>query len=392
MPLGFSGGNWLSQMGERYGDKLAKGIVQTGAIIEENLMKMQTNRQLTGLGQGLSQLNPQSAEYPNQLIELGTAFPMAMQDRRGQFLMSIGAKANAEWQAQERAKAQSEATFKRQKSLLGMRNQNRIGNEVDLLGGAGLPAPDAAPPMESAPPTANTLGLGRVGLPGLGAALDLAGGQPQAQATPQPQTTAPSADGTSALKGMSGGLGDAAAPLPKGSSANRAALRETDSLLGRALGPLREAQQLTGKKPTQAQLASAVAAEKRAEQQRAMQEDRQRQQEAMQTEREAEAEKKRVAAEEKTQNSIRLSALKTELSGVERDLAAQRTALNNILKEQAKKDTLTDADHALRTDAQAALETLGAERTRLNDLLKSDAPEPAARRVLKYNPTTRRLE
>lgn len=77
---------------------------------------------------------------------------------------------------------------------------------------------------------------------------------------------------------------------------------------------------------------------------------------------------------------------------MERDIAAQRTALNNILKEQAKKDKLTDADHAIRTDAQAALEALGTERARLNDLLKADAAESPARPTLKYNPATRRLE
>jgi hypothetical protein len=331
-----SGSSPIAAATERYGDRLSQQITNTGQQIIANLQRLTANRQIQGLGATLSQLNPASPDWVQQATLVATEYPEAMRDPRGQAIFGMSAKANAQWQAAQRATQQSNLTFGRQVSLEnlktandmkleGLRQQGRLTSGVDLSGlNLGLPSRE--------------MGIG----------------------TDETQLNE--------AQEMPGGMG---APL--------FGMRQQGlgQIAASALGPLAEAQQITGVQPSKSQVMSAIAAERTRRNQQSMQEDRQRQQEELAARRAKESE---VAADVRAERSdkklatqLETGAIKTELAGVERDIGAQRTVLNNFIKELAKKESLTEADHAQRAELQGALQALGAERTRLNNLLKAEA-------------------
>lgn len=122
--LGFQPGTLLG-IQRHYGDQLLEGIQQGGRIIEQGLKQITTKRQLEGLGATLSQLNPESPDYPQELIKVGAQFPFAMQDPRGQALMSIGAKAHAQWQQAQQVMKRGDLAFDRAKQMEEIRFRNR---------------------------------------------------------------------------------------------------------------------------------------------------------------------------------------------------------------------------------------------------------------------------
>lgn len=101
MPLGFTGG--LSDISARYGQTLVRGLEQSGAILSHGLQVMQTNRQLREFGSALSTINPESPDFPQRAISMAGNFPLAMQDRRGQAMLALDAKAHANWTMTQRA-------------------------------------------------------------------------------------------------------------------------------------------------------------------------------------------------------------------------------------------------------------------------------------------------
>lgn len=340
MAYGIAPPGQLAGQLERFGDDSARMILQTGQMITQGLQQMMTNRQIQGLGTELSGLNPESPDWAQKAVQLGSRYPLAMKSEAGQFMLGTQAKAHAEWTQAQRATQQNNLMFGRQIGLENLRTANDIRLE-------GIKQKNR---ME--------LGGGGVDLSGVPLPQSLDGGTPASgisfgtdETQPQPQESVAG----DPLTGMSGLLPD----------------------ISGALGPLATAQKMTGVKPTRAQVASAVAAEQTRRQQEKMQEDRQRQQEAMAEKTrlasEAAAAKRSEESEKRADARMDVGALKTELSGIERDIAAQRRTVNRVIEEQAKKKKLTDEDHAQRTQLQAELEALGAERTRINALLKGEA-------------------
>jgi hypothetical protein len=253
-----------------------------------------------------------------------------MKSPAGQFMLSTQAKAHAEWSQTQRATAQADVMMKRQIGMENLRTQNDLSiegvrqkNRIALAQERG----DAGVDLLGAQPVQRNPAQG------------IPFGTDETQPAPMEEVA-----GTP-LTGMSGLLPD---------------------ISGRALSPLRAAQQATGVKPSRAQVFSAIA-----------QEDRQMQQEAMSEKAratsEAAAAKRAEESEKRADVRMDVAAIKTELSTVERDIAAQRRAVNRVIEEQAKRGDLTEADHTTRAQMQSELAALGAERTRLTNLLKGES-------------------
>lgn len=306
MPLGFTPGTLLG-IQRHYGDQLLAGIEKGGQIIEQGLKQITTKRQLEGLGQTLSQISPESPDYPQQLIKVGSEFPFAMQDPRGQAMMSIGVQAHNQWQQQQKAIQQSELAFGRQKEMETVRHQNRLGEiaarpraadggEMDLSGilSDGLPRRDG--PMQP---------------PSRGAMI----------ATPQEGIP---------LFGQRDGLKDIA----------RSALR-----------PLAEAQEITGVKPTPKQGFSAVAGEITRRNQQQMQDDRQAEAAKKAAEQAAEknadeARKEGITAKEKEFTNTK-DILQSRANRLAQRLGKERDILVKI-----KRDPVDKEDRNLDFDKQ----------------------------------------
>lgn len=289
-PTGFPGSP-IAEMAERYGIRRAQQIEQDGLKIEGALQRMTTSRQLQGLTQTLSQLNPESPDYPQQVMAIaGTGqFQEALRDPRGQMFVAMGGAAHQRWQQSQQAIAQSNLTYRRQLGLEGVRsandlaiarerNKGRLNTDVDLSGVDFSNSPILNP-----------------GRGGLGSGMRFGAGMPQLSGQSTATGGEPVAGGDetgtplglpSTLGGFGGGLGNQSllgrgrtpgaevalnAPdddLPPGSSANRAAIRDKEgSLLGRALGPLKAAQQATGIPASKSQVFAAVAAQRQRDQQ-----------------------------------------------------------------------------------------------------------------------------
>ena len=115
----------IAAMSERYGDRLVGQLAQAGGMIENGLKAVTTMKELQSLGQTLSQISPESPDYQQQLMQLGASHPFAMQDPRGQALISMGNQQHLQWKNQQfamqqadrqeaRADRRDEASFTRQ--------------------------------------------------------------------------------------------------------------------------------------------------------------------------------------------------------------------------------------------------------------------------------------
>lgn len=293
-PTGFPGSP-IAAMAERYGDRLSAGIIHSGQQIEQGLQRMTANRQVAGLGAELSQINPETPDYPQQVMAIASNYPEAMRDPRGQTIVAIGGNAYNRWKATQQAIAQSNMTFGRQLGLENLRsandiaiarerNKSRANSDVDLSGvdfsgspmlrpgggggpgagmqfGAGMPRLSGDSTTTGNAPSAPVAGSDETGtLMGIPQTLGGLGGQPMSGNGRTPITAIPS--GAAVLGGSE------TMELPAGSSANRAVIRDREQgLLKRALGPLKEAQEITGIPPNRTQVFGAVAAQRQREQQ-----------------------------------------------------------------------------------------------------------------------------
>lgn len=140
-----------------YGDWSAQQMQETGKLITTSLQRMNTNRQIQGLGQALSQTNPESPDWPQQAVALGAQFPLAMQSEAGQFLLGTQAKAHTQWANTQQAIQQSNLALNRSVALKGIRSADslaadarakmRIGDDVDF---SGIKLPDTLQPRNPA--------------------------------------------------------------------------------------------------------------------------------------------------------------------------------------------------------------------------------------------------
>lgn len=333
MPLGFSGGANLIAMGERYGDKLARGIEQGGAIIEQALQRVTTQRQLEGLGQTMSQLDPNTPDYTQKLMEIAPQFPFAMQDPRGQAIFSMGVQAHKQWAQGEQVKTQ----FANQQTMQGIRQRDALAlvqarNEgrdqgVDL---SGLNVPQRLAPQNPA-----------AGIMSGGMSVPVEAAQ---------DTAAP--DETGQLMGMSGGL---------------------DSISERALRPLAETQGITGIKPTRTQIFGALSGERTREQQDKRATEASKIAEEKAAVKLAADEKKaadKEAADEKkfqqANNVQKRLILDSQLDTITREVSQHRTALNAHLRKDGKKN---DAFYAQKAELEGILQEAGERQKKITERL-----------------------
>ena len=127
MPLGVEPDNTAALLIQNNGQALVQGIRQIGQQISQHLTEIQTRRDLASLGQEAQTLNPQSHDFPVQLTQLATKHPLAIRDERGQMVLSVLGKANAQWQAEE-----SDArAFNRAMALQGYRSRAALAVEKE---------------------------------------------------------------------------------------------------------------------------------------------------------------------------------------------------------------------------------------------------------------------
>lgn len=315
----------LAALSKSYGDWSAQQMQETGKLIETSLQRMNTNRQIQGLGQALSQTNPESPEWPKQAVALGAQFPLAMQSEAGKMLLGTQAQAHAQWAATQRATAQ----FGNQVALENLRYRHTLGGiearglqkgntEVDLT------MPDTLAPRNPAS--------------GINLQGPTQSGEPLGAAT---------ADEAAPLFGQNESLPD---------------------ISGAGLSPIERAKQrflamgLT--KVPRDKLATAVQQEEVL--------DRQDKKEAAKETRDAAKDAAKVAADEaRFGHSERVQQrliLNSQLANAEKDVAQHRAALEKHLASKGEKD---DEFYAQKKELERVLQEAGAERTRITSELKS---------------------
>lgn len=335
------------EIGRHYGDQRAQEMVKQGQIIEQSLKNLTTNRQLQGLGSTLSQLNPETPDYQQQLIKVGTEFPLAMQDPRGQMLMMMGAKANAQWQQTQ----QGQATLNRQIGMENLRTNNDIRlegikqkNRIDLggggvdLSGVGLPEADTAEAPAPTPAMGMRFGAGMPRLDAPAAAQDELPPLPQETPAGQVPMQAPA-------PGMSG-------LVPNISS---------------DLAGLAAAQKATGLKPTRTQVGSAIASGYTRRQQDKRDAERARN-------KEIEDEQKSLK-EERRQKEAEVTRARLNLAPQLRVAESDVSRLSALLKDFMKRYEAMDygdkkAKEGELNRIQSDLDTAGRKRDALLDVLK----------------------
>ena len=98
----------VAAMSERYGDRLVNSLAQAGQTIENGLKAVTTMKDLQSLGQNLSQLSPESPDYQQQLIGLGSSHPFALMTPQGQQMLQMGNQQHLQWKNQQFAMQQAD--------------------------------------------------------------------------------------------------------------------------------------------------------------------------------------------------------------------------------------------------------------------------------------------
>jgi len=383
MPFTFSTEAFTKPLAD-FGNDAAQMILQTGAVIQDGLQKMMTNRQVAGLGAELGQLNPESPEWAQQAVQLGSRYPLAMKSPAGQFMLHTQATAHAQWMQAKKAAQSADLITRRQIGMENLRTKNDIELEnvrqknrialADERGTGGVDLLNGAQPVQRTPASGINL-----------------------QSPTQSGAPLITPDGSEVLTSGTNNAVDENIPLPM-----------EDPLTGRALSPLRTAQQATGVKPTRAQVFSAIS-----------QEDRQMQQEKRDAERTAKSEADALAKKEETlRKEARTLALQKENAArtTKRTLLMQkrkevgtavsraRAALNKHLDPEKEREANDNDYFAKKAALQGELQRAGEEAQLLDKEITSlvDAtdeedlakPAPAAEGlpVLKFNPKTRQFQ
>jgi len=135
MPLGFEPGVAQAQlaMSERYGDRLVNSLAQAGQMIEVGLKTVTTMKELSSLGQQMSQLSPESPDYQQQLIGLGARHPFAMQTPQAQQMMQAQNQQHLQWKNQQHAIAMSERQDARADARLAMSEKNQLRRDANQM-------------------------------------------------------------------------------------------------------------------------------------------------------------------------------------------------------------------------------------------------------------------
>jgi len=143
MPLGFepSIAQGMAAMGERYGDRLVNQLTQAGATIENGLKAVTTMKELQSLSQNLSSISPESPDYQQKLMQLGAAHPFAMQDPRGQALISMGNQQHLQWQHQQYAMQAADRIAGRQEAHDSRRDATQLAIAKLKYGNRGARVP-----------------------------------------------------------------------------------------------------------------------------------------------------------------------------------------------------------------------------------------------------------
>jgi hypothetical protein len=356
-----------------FGNDAAAMILQTGQTIQQGLQQMMTNRQVAGLGQELGTINPESPDWAQQAIKLGSRYPLAMKSPAGQFMLSTQAKAHAEWSQTQRATQQSNLTFQRQREMEGLRTQNDIKLEgirhQNRMAAAGNEMMDL-----TVPPAINQQGMG------VGFGTDETQFQDQENLPGATQVQPPTSLRSGSPSVPLFGATDDLTALSPGARVKQSLVNEGVTKI-----PAKE-------------FRSAVAAERRADASRVMQEDRQKEAVKMA---EIKAEKDAAKAAESEKRSLRgmdAVGIRQQRTNVNSQLMAAKRKLESDFDEEmevvnaekplSKEQTLYFRRRKALSDEIQALTADYAELTKQLEAL-GGSEENVSRR--KYDPATRSL-
>ncbi len=135
MPLGIENNGVSAGLIERGGDFLAQSLIDTGKTIETALIRGQAYRQAREFGQQLSQIDPQSDQWPQQAAFLTSQYPLAVQSGLAKEIMVGPAKAFAGFQAAKRVTQEIQG----RKDVAALHGPT--GNQPIYTGGGSGPRP-----------------------------------------------------------------------------------------------------------------------------------------------------------------------------------------------------------------------------------------------------------
>lgn len=105
---------------------IVQNLRQTGQEIAANVQRVQTNKQVTALGQEMATIDPYSPQFPQQMLAVATKYPMALADQRGQALMGVLGIAHKDYLAQK----MDDKNFGQAVALAGLQSQFRMNENA----------------------------------------------------------------------------------------------------------------------------------------------------------------------------------------------------------------------------------------------------------------------
>jgi hypothetical protein len=117
MPLGISETSAIAPMIERGGEAISQDLTRLGQTIQASLIRQQAFRQARELGQHISQINPQSPDWPQQAALITSQYPLAVQSGLAEHILKPPAMAYQGYEAMRRVTASGANALERAKYI-----------------------------------------------------------------------------------------------------------------------------------------------------------------------------------------------------------------------------------------------------------------------------------
>lgn len=131
MALGIEQNSIAPSLIQNAGNAMTQIIRDTGRMVEGHITEIQTRKDLGAMAQEIQGLNPQTNEFPMQLIQLASRHPLALANQRGQMAVGVLGKAHSDW----RRSIQAVEEFNRDLAMQGFRERSlrqRMAEEASI--------------------------------------------------------------------------------------------------------------------------------------------------------------------------------------------------------------------------------------------------------------------